>query len=65
MTIDVGKYIQNISENVAKVKWVNYLEKIIHQQTERVKQWYWLLFVLLWKKIEICIRKFRRKCEFY
>ena len=27
MTIDVGKYIQNISENVAKVKWVNYLEK--------------------------------------
>ena len=47
ITIDVEKYIQNISENVAKVKWVNYLEKIIHQQTERVKQWYWLLFVLL------------------
>ena len=27
MTIDVGKYIQNISKNVAKVNWVNYLDK--------------------------------------
>lgn len=47
MTIDAGKYIQNISKNVAKLIGLIIWIKIIHQQTERVKQWYWLLFVLL------------------